>query len=166
MGQAYIGIGAPHTPLTQSPGLQHFLYHAVRQSNQVVTREAPAMFMKALVAVLGVLALTKLGTQEYLFRSGTKDVLINAYRDRAAAACQKDQGNQIVGSAPTVWARSTDVRVAIGKSDLDVWFWQVDDQLWNARYRNPYLYLTNGDRGSAISCEYDIVRGAAMIVRG
>ena len=122
-------------------------------------------YMKAAVVVLGLLAAAKIGTQEYLYRSGTKDILISAYRDRAVAACQKDPRNQGLVANASVWAKPTDVRVVIGKSDLDVWFWQVDDLMWSARYRNPYLYLNSGDRLSNVQCEYDIVHGIATVFR-
>ena len=61
-----------------------------------------------------------------------------------------------------MWTRPTDVRVVIGTSDIAVWFWQIENSLWNARYRNPYLHLT-ADRGQ--QCEYDIVHGIATIYR-
>ncbi len=121
--------------------------------------------LKAVVMALGLIAMAKVGTQEYLFRSGTKDVLISAYRERAVAACQKDQRNQILTTNSMVWAKPAEVRVVIGKTDLDVWFWQVDHSLWSARYRNPYLYLSSSDRLSPASCEYDIVHGIATIFR-
>ena len=122
-------------------------------------------YMKAAVSMLALLAATKVGVQEYLFRSGTKDVLINAYRERAVAACQKDPRNHGLVTNIGVWAKPAEVRVVIGKSDLDVWFWQVDDLMWSARYRNPYLYLNTADRLSSVQCEYDIVHGIATVFR-
>ena len=116
--------------------------------------------LKAAVMVLGVLAAGKILVQDVLYRGGTRDVLIGAYRERAIAACQKDQGAPVTGMS--IWARPADVRVVIGKSDIDVWFWQVDNSLWNARYRNPYLHIT-ADRGQ--QCEYDIVHGIATVYR-
>ena len=52
----------------------------------------------------------------------------------------------------------------IGKSSIDVYPWQVDDPLWNARYRNPYLVLTASQRIATVSCEYDIANAAAVRV--
>ena len=57
------------------------------------------------------------------------------------------------------------VQLVIGKSELDVQFWQVDNKLWNARYRNPLLVLETGTRGGEVYCEYDIVNAAATVVR-
>jgi hypothetical protein len=122
--------------------------------------------MKAAVLVLGLLAAAKVGTQEYLYRSGTRDVLIAAYRERAILACQKDPRNQGLVANAIVWSKPAEIRVAIGRNDLDVWFWQVDHTLWSARYRNPYLYLATADRSSNVQCEYDIVHGIASVFRG
>ena len=44
-------------------------------------------------------------------------------------------------------------------------FWQVDNKLWNARYRNPLLVLSTGTRGGEVYCEYDIVNAAATVIR-
>lgn len=122
--------------------------------------------MKVVVLVLGVLAAGKVGAQDYLYRAGTREVLISTYRDRAVAACQKDPRNQGLIASPSAWSKPSDIKVVIGKSDLDVWFWQIDHSLWNARYRNPYLHLAAGDRVSNVSCEYDIVHGIASVSRG
>jgi len=121
--------------------------------------------LRVAVMVLGLLAMGKVVTQDYLYRSGTRDVLISTYRERAITACQKDPRNLgLVGNA-SVWSKPGDIKVVIGKNDLEVWFWQIDNALWNARYRNPYLHLASGDRTSGVSCEYDIVHGIASVNR-
>ena len=121
--------------------------------------------MQAAVLVLGLLAAAKVGTQEYLYRGGTRDVLVTAYRERAILACQKDPRNQGLVANTTAWTRPAEIRVVIGRSDLDVWFWQVDNTLWSARYRNPYLVLATADRSSSVQCDYDIVHGIANVFR-
>lgn len=55
--------------------------------------------------------------------------------------------------------------LVIGKSGLDVNLWQVDNALWRARYRNPYLLLTAGQYSGTIYCEYDILNAAASVHR-
>lgn len=120
--------------------------------------------MKAVVALLALLAALKIAYQEYLMRAAANDIIVAAYRERAVAACQRDvRGLQIV--QPGVWSRPSQIRLVIGKSNLDVYIWQVDHALWNARYRNPYLFLAAGDRPNRIFCEYDIVGGAASVYR-
>ena len=121
--------------------------------------------MKAVVILLALLAAAKLGYQEYLFRGATRDALIGAYKEHAVQACQKDARSQTLGVGPQGWANPKAIRLVIGKSSIDVYPWQVDDPLWNARYRNPYLLLTASQRAATVSCEYDIVNAAATLSR-
>jgi hypothetical protein len=51
--------------------------------------------------------------------------------------------------------------MATGSRNVPVHFWQVDDELWSARFRNPYLVL-EGSGGA--SCEYDVLLDRARIV--
>ena len=121
--------------------------------------------MRAMVVLLALLALAKVGYREHLFRSSTQDVIVAAYRERAVQACQTEYKVRAFGARPQLWANAAQVQVVIGKSGLDVFFWQVDNALWNARFRNPYLQLRTGPRPSGMMCEYDIVNGAAAVSR-
>jgi hypothetical protein len=121
--------------------------------------------MKAVVFILVLLASVKLGHQEYLYRSATREAIVAAYRESAAEACQKDARNIILGVTAQAWINSPSIQLMIGKSGLDVQFWQVDNKLWNARYRNPLLVLSTGSRKGEVYCEYDIVNAAASVYR-
>jgi len=122
--------------------------------------------MKAVVILLALLAAAKLGYHEYLFRGGTRDALIGAYKEHAVQACQRDVRSQTLGVGAQAWTNPKAVRLVIGKSSIDVYPWQVDDPLWSARYRNPYLVLTTASqRAATVSCEYDIVNAAASVSR-
>lgn len=121
--------------------------------------------MRAIVILLALLAAAKLGYQEYLFRGATRDALIGAYKEHAVQACQKDARTQTLGMGAQAWANPKAIRLVIGKSSIDVYPWQVDDPLWNARYRNPYLLLTTSQRTATVSCEYDITNAAASVSR-
>ncbi len=121
--------------------------------------------MRAVVFLLALLAAVKIGYQEYLFRTSARDVIVSAYRERAVDACQKDPKSATLGIAAPAWERPASVSLVIGKSNLDVQFWQVDHAMWNARYRNPYLFLVAGSKGANVFCEYDIVHGAASVYR-
>jgi len=121
--------------------------------------------MRAFVVFLALLAAGKLGYQEYLFRGGTRDAIIGAYKEHAAAACQKDARSLNLGLVGQAWSHPSSIRLAIGKSSLDVQVWQVDHAQWNARYRNPYLLLTANQQSGTIHCEYDIVNAAAAVSR-
>jgi hypothetical protein len=119
--------------------------------------------MKTVVVILALLAGLKLGHQEYLYRTATRDALLAAYWERAVQACQRDARNAGLGLAQHAWANAASVQVAIGKSGLDVQLWQVDHQLWNARYRHPLLILSTATRSGQVYCEYDIVNAAASV---
>jgi hypothetical protein len=121
--------------------------------------------MKAIVILLALLAAAKLGYQEYLFRGGARDALVGAYKEHAVQACQKDPRSHTLGMGAQAWANPKAIRLVIGKSSIDVYPWQVDHALWNARYRNPYLLLTASQRSATLSCEYDIVNAAASVSR-
>jgi hypothetical protein len=119
--------------------------------------------MKAIVILLALLVAAKLGHQEYLYRASTREAIIGAYKERAVHACQKDARSVSLGLAPQAWSNPS-VKLVIGKGTLDVQIWQVDHEMWNARYRNAYLFLTPASR-SNLYCEYDIVNAAASVYR-
>ncbi len=119
--------------------------------------------MRKLILLLGLLAAGKIGLQEYLYRDATRDVIITAYRPRAIEACL----NQARTQAPTIseapWLKPSAIALSIGKSSLSVYIWQIDHPQWQARYRNPYLFVTPSGRGETATCEYDIVNGLANL---
>jgi len=119
--------------------------------------------MRYVVVVLALLAAVKIATQEYMFRTSAREVIVSAYRDRALLACQRDARTTPFAAMANIFGRPGDIKLTIGKSDLDVFLWQVDHHLWNARYRNPYLLVTAGDRTTSLMCEYDVVHDAALI---
>lgn len=121
--------------------------------------------MKPFVFLLALLAISKIGYQEYLFRTSAVDVIVNAYRNRATTACQRDAKIQHLPSSTAIWRNPAELRLAIGKPNIDVYIWQINSNLWNARYRNPYLFLTAKRRTRDILCEYDIVHGVATVYK-
>jgi hypothetical protein len=121
--------------------------------------------MRTVVILLALLAAAKLGYSEYLFRVSARDAVIGAYKAHALEACRKDASSQALGLGPQAWSNPSSIRLVIGKSSLDVYPWQIDHALWNARYRNPYLFLTSSQRAGTIACEYDIVNAAAAVSR-
>jgi hypothetical protein len=119
--------------------------------------------MKGIIVVLALFAVAKISVTEYFFRTSAREVIVAAYRDRALAACRSDSRAAPVASG--TWEKTADVRLVIGKSDLDVQLWQFDHQLWDARFRNPYIVLTAGDKSGTLVCEFDVVHNAALIYR-
>lgn len=118
--------------------------------------------MKIVVLLLAVLVAIKLGVQEVLYRTATSDVIISAYRERAIAACAKEPRAQLA-VRPGTWEQSASARLMIGKPNVDVYLWQFEHQLWNARFVNPYIVLETPASGRRIVCEYDIVHAMASV---
>ena len=119
--------------------------------------------MRSLVLLLMLLAGLKVGTQEYMYREATSDVIISAYRQRAIDACRNDGRGQGLPLPETSWAIPANVRLSIGKSAIDVQLWQTDHRLWNTRWRNPFIFVVPAGRSGGLVCEYDIVNGTAIV---
>ncbi len=120
--------------------------------------------MRVLVFVLLLLAAAKVGTQQYLTSAAKDDVIIAAYRERAMTACRDAVRAKRI-DVQTASISADDVRVVVGKSTLDVALWQIDNALWQTRYKTPYLLFTMKSASQSVYCEFDIAQGAASLVR-
>lgn len=122
--------------------------------------------MRALVLALALLAGLKIWIQDSIYRTATGDALLLAYRSRAADACagiskaMPASGNK-QGAAD--WSAAAEPHVAVGNPALPVRIWDVDNELWNARFRQPYLVLSAEAAG--LYCTFDILAGTATIAR-
>jgi hypothetical protein len=132
--------------------------------------------LRALVLMLAVLAGAKVWTQERLYRDGARDALLLAYRDRAIAACQMSAPDTPIGrlldrSAPAstaalpLWTRPASVSLAIGRSSAPVSIWEINNELWPARFKHPHVVLTANDRLPHAVCEYDVIEGRAYLTQ-
>lgn len=121
--------------------------------------------MRLFVLALAALAGAKLWTQDTLFRAGAEEAIVAAYRERAAAACQKQartlDGQPVRGMT---WSRASTVHMTTGSRSVKVHFWQVDHALWSARFRNPYLVLEAEAASKGSRCEYDVLYDTATVV--
>ncbi|KAB2851347.1 MAG: hypothetical protein F9K44_01875 [Hyphomicrobiaceae bacterium] len=122
-------------------------------------------YMRALVVTAALLALLKVGYQEYLFRVSARDVIVATYQERAVSHCQKQARSQGIAGILSNWSKPSSVSLVIGKGGIDVQFWEINNAMWNARYRNPYLHIVADEKSSAIYCEYDILNGSAVVQR-
>jgi hypothetical protein len=122
--------------------------------------------MRALVLVLALLATLKVWVQDNAYRSATEEALLSAYRVRAADACAHATPSDGLSSRAATaldWTTEAEPRLTIGNPALPVRVWEFDSELWNARFRQPYLVLSLGDTGR--TCSYDILAGTAAIAR-
>lgn len=120
--------------------------------------------MRAVVLILAGLAGLKVWTHEHIYRSATEDALVHAYRDSAIDACQKDRRKDRDAKAAN-WNNPASIQLVIGKRDVDVAIWDVDNALWPVRYKYPLLVLKSGAPGGDLTCEYDMTLGTASVSR-
>ena len=118
--------------------------------------------MRAVVLVLAGLAGLKIWAHEHIYRSATEDALVHAYRDRAIDACQKDRRKDAKGVAAP-WSNPSSIHLVIGKRDVDVAIWDVENALWSVRYKYPLLVLKPGSAASDLTCEFDMTLGTAVV---
>jgi hypothetical protein len=52
----------------------------------------------------------------------------------------------------------------LGNPRLSVPIWQLEHPMWDARYKNPIVRLTVGDRYSRLACDYDVTSGKAELL--
>lgn len=119
--------------------------------------------MRVLVIVLALLAAAKIGTQEYLSASAKSEIIIATYRERALGACKEAAKSRRMELQSLDGMR--DVRLVIGKGSLDVALWQVDNALWQARFKSPFLLFTLAEKPHRLLCEFDITQGSASVIR-
>lgn len=117
--------------------------------------------MRTLVIILALLAIGKVATVEWLYRSASDDVIVNAYRPRALEACGRD-ARRAFGLDVAAWSLQTPVRLEIGSRGGSIRIWQVEHPGWAQRFRNPYLHLTAGAPGVQVHCTYDVVGGSVL----
>ncbi len=139
--------------------------------------------MRALVILLALLAGAKLWTQERLYRDGAREALLLAYRDRAIAACQmsapdtpanrtadpigrlSDRSAPVSTASLPLWTKPSSVALAIGRSSAPVSIWEINNELWPARFKHPHVVLTANDRAPHAVCEYDVIEGRAYLTQ-
>ncbi len=119
--------------------------------------------MKVLFAVLALLVASKFFVQQQIYREATSEALISAYSAHAIEACQSDAGVTGTGAISELWGKPASIKLEIGRSELGVAMWDLDNKQWAAAYRQPYLVLAPSDAAAGLSCIYDIMAGAASI---
>lgn len=117
--------------------------------------------MRVIVICLALLAATKVGVKEWLYRSATDDVIVAAYRVRAVDACTKTEMSRKVGLNDKAWSNQANAVLVMGNAQVPVYLWQTESEDWAKRFRNPYLSLVLGKQAGGVRCDFDIVNGIA-----
>lgn len=120
--------------------------------------------MRVFVLVLLLLVAAKVGTQQYLVSKTKDEIIVAAYRERAVAACRHiARSTQL--ELPASWTPPREMQVVVGKSTLDVGLWQIDNVLWETRYKTPYLLFAIKNEPHPVYCQFNIAQGAASLIR-
>lgn len=117
--------------------------------------------MRMIVIFLGLLAATKVGVKEWLYRSAADDVIVAAYRVRAVDACTKTDTSRKIGLNDKTWADQANSVLIMGNAQVPVYLWQTEHEAWAKRFRNPYLSLVLEKHAGGVRCDFDIVNGIA-----
>jgi hypothetical protein len=124
--------------------------------------------MRAVVMVLALLVAAKIWTQDKLHRDAANDALLAAYKLHAEQTCvgrpQTDARGMPVAVGSVDWKKPDTAEVLLGNPRLSVPVWQFEHPQWNARYKNPVVRLTVGDRYSRLACDYDVMTGKAELL--
>mgnify|MGYP001080710957 CR=1 FL=1 len=124
--------------------------------------------MRLVVIILALLVAAKVWAQDRMYREAAGEALLAAYKLHAEAACvgrpQTDARGMPVAVGSVNWKAAETAEILLGNPRLSVPIWQVDHPLWNARYKNPIVRLTVGDRYSRLACDYDVLAGSAELL--
>jgi len=122
--------------------------------------------MRPFVLALALLAGLKIWIQDSVYRTAAEEAVVLAYRARAADACASMSRSATLESGARTaadWSAGAEPHLTVGNPTLPVRIWEFDHELWNARFRQPYLVLSTP--GAAQSCTYDILAGTAAVAR-
>jgi hypothetical protein len=124
--------------------------------------------VRLVVIILALLVAAKVWAQDRMYREAAGEALLAAYKLHAEAACvgrpQTDARGMPVAVGSVDWKAAETAEIILGNSRLSVPIWQVDHPQWNARYKNPIVRLTVGDRYSRLACDYDVLAGSAELL--
>lgn len=123
--------------------------------------------MRGIVLIVGLLAATKVGYQEYAERSALTEVLLNTYRQDATESCRREAEQRNFRMADWAWSSPKDIRISIGRSGDGEGepYWQLGATLLSPAPRDPFVVLVADKDPYRIVCDYDIVRQLATINR-
>lgn len=106
------------------------------------------------------MAVAKVWASDRFHRAVYSEAIIAAYGEKARTTCQREAARQ----APAAYAslKLTPSGVVIGSPNVRVAFWDVDNPLWEVRYRHPHVMLT-AEPLTDLSCAFDVTAGLASL---
>jgi hypothetical protein len=64
-----------------------------------------------------------------------------------------------------LWTKPSSVALAIGRSSAPVSIWEINNELWPARFKHPHVVLTAKEHLPYQVCEYDVIEGRAYLTQ-
>jgi hypothetical protein len=119
--------------------------------------------LRTIALILAGLAAIKFGLQDYVWRQATRAAIFDAYRERAVQACQGERRLKQFGHAPVAWREPATKAVEVGRRDVPVALWQVDDPKWADRYKRTSVRLVAQDGPRTLACTFDVTSGSAAL---
>ena len=101
----------------------------------------------------------KVWLQDRYHRAIYDEALIAAYQGKATASCQRELERGWAKLGPLTLST---LGVRIGNPGTPVAIWDVNNALWDVRYRHPHLLLAAEPRGD-VRCSFDIFAGLANV---
>lgn len=106
------------------------------------------------------LAGLKVWASDRFHRAVYSDAIIAAYGEKARATCQREMVRQAPGAYNSLKLKPSGV--VIGSPNVRVAIWDLDNPLWEVRYRHPHVLLT-ADPLTDLSCAFDVTVGLASL---
>lgn len=116
--------------------------------------------LRSMLMLAAVMAGAKVWASDRFHRAIYSDAIIAAYGEKARVTCQRE----VVRQAPAAYAslKLTPSGVVIGSPNVRVAFWDIDNPLWEVRYRNPHVMLT-AEPLTDLNCAFDVTVGLASV---
>lgn len=116
--------------------------------------------LRTMLLLAAAMAGAKVWASDRFHRAVYSEAIIAAYGEKARATCQRE----VVRQAPAAYAslKLTPSGVVIGSPHVRVAFWDVDNPLWDVRYRHPHVMLT-AEPLTDLSCAFDVTVGLASV---
>lgn len=119
--------------------------------------------MRKLLWLFIMMAATKYGYQDYVYRTSVGGYLVAIEKKRAISACAREAGAEKEVASYISFENSDNITVSIGNPALDVSMWDVNNPAWSARYQRPHIVILARTEPFEISCAYDLVDRTASI---
>lgn len=115
--------------------------------------------LRTMLFIAASLAVAKVWASDRYHRAIYSDALIAAYGDKARVTCQKEFG-RITRAYGNLKLSATNV--VIGSPAVKVAMWDMDNPLWEVRYKHPHLMLT-AEPLADLRCAFDVTAGLASV---